>query len=217
VWGAAGYLEPLSEAYQCILFDHRGHGESDHPLGAAAYHIDRLADDGIAVLDDLEIESCAFWAYSNGISVGLRAAERHADHFRCLIGSGVIGRPATDDELQASVARAVSNHRTDGWEWLIVGFAEDEGSAVALAGDAQALATCGLACGLGHRVVGVFELADQKEDRNDQRLPGQPIRPAARASLPRQDSDRPAPLGHAPKANMAGRSTGTLAWASVRE
>ena len=129
LWRAAGYLEPLSETYQCILFDHRGHGESDHPSSAAAYHIDRLAEDVICLLDRLGIESTAFWAYSNGISVGLRVADLHPERVRCVIGSGVIGKTPSDEQLAAAVSAAVADYRVHGWETLIAGFADNEGPA----------------------------------------------------------------------------------------
>jgi pimeloyl-ACP methyl ester carboxylesterase len=41
LWEAAGYLEPLAQVRRCILFDHRGHGPSDHPSAAGAYHVDK--------------------------------------------------------------------------------------------------------------------------------------------------------------------------------
>jgi pimeloyl-ACP methyl ester carboxylesterase len=129
LWRAAGYLKPLSETSLCILFDHRGHGDSDHPSGAASYHIDRVAEDVICLLDQLGIESTAFWAYSNGISVGLRVAELYPGRLRCLVGSGVIGRSPSDEQLTAAVSRAVADYREHGWEKLIAGFAEGEGPA----------------------------------------------------------------------------------------
>jgi pimeloyl-ACP methyl ester carboxylesterase len=129
LWQAAGYLEPLSESYQCFLFDHRGHGESDHPSAAAAYHIDRLAEDVICLLDDQGIDSAAFWAYSNGIAVGLRVAELHPGRLSCVIGSGVIGPAPSQEQLAAAVAAAIADYRQHGWEKLIAGFAAEEGAA----------------------------------------------------------------------------------------
>jgi len=129
LWHAAGYLEPLSADYQCIPFDHRGHGESDHPSDAAAYHIDRFAQDVICLLDDQGIESAAFWAYSSGISVGLRIAELYPGRLSCVIGSGVIGRAPSQEQLAAAVEAAIADYREHGWEKLIAGFATDEGAA----------------------------------------------------------------------------------------
>lgn len=75
LWRAAGYLDPLAASYSCILFDHRGHGESDKPRGPGAYHIDRLVSDVVELLDHLELESVAFWGYSAGVSPGIKLAE----------------------------------------------------------------------------------------------------------------------------------------------
>ncbi len=47
LWRAAGYAGPLAQDFSCVLFDHRGHGQSDHPRGTATNHIDRYADDGV--------------------------------------------------------------------------------------------------------------------------------------------------------------------------
>jgi pimeloyl-ACP methyl ester carboxylesterase len=126
LWRAAGYTEPLSRTYRCILFDHRGHGESDRPTGAEANHIDRFADDVVALLDDLDVESTAFWAYSNGIAVGLKVADRDPSRLHCLIGNGVIGR-ATPEQLADTIPRVIGDYREHGWEKLIAGFEEDEG------------------------------------------------------------------------------------------
>jgi pimeloyl-ACP methyl ester carboxylesterase len=127
LWRAAGYVEPLARTNRCILFDHRGHGESDHPSGADAYHIDRLVDDVLFLLDQLEIERTAFWAYSNGIAVGLRLAALHPGRLHCLIGSGVISRATSEEQLAGAVSAAVASYREHGWEELIAGFEEDEG------------------------------------------------------------------------------------------
>jgi pimeloyl-ACP methyl ester carboxylesterase len=127
LWRAAGYLEPLLRSYRCILFDHRGHGESDHPAGVAANHVDRFVADVVELFDRLAVESVAFWAYSSGISVGVKLAESHPSRVRCLIGSGVLGKPPTAAQLAASIAAAVATYREHGWEKLIAGFEADEG------------------------------------------------------------------------------------------
>jgi len=126
LWRAAGYLGPLSRQYRCILFDHRGHGKSDHPRGAAANHVDRFAADVVVLLDHLAIPSSAMWAYSNGIAVGLTVAQDHPPRVQCLIGSGVIGR-AQGEQLAQAVARSIAQYRDIGWEKLISGFEHDEG------------------------------------------------------------------------------------------
>ncbi len=44
LWREAGYIDVLTKKYSCILFNHRGHGKSDHPTSAVANHLDRYAD-----------------------------------------------------------------------------------------------------------------------------------------------------------------------------
>ncbi len=125
LWRAAGYLDRLSSSHQCIVFDHRGHGESHHPAGAQANHIDRFVADVVAILDHLELDSVALWAYSTGMLVGLKVAQEHPGRIRALIGSGVIGR-STAKELIEIAPKQIATYRQQGWEKLIAGFDEQE-------------------------------------------------------------------------------------------
>jgi pimeloyl-ACP methyl ester carboxylesterase len=126
LWRAAGYLPRLSQSHTCILFDHRGHGASDHPIGPEANHLDRLAEDVITVLDELAIESTAFWGYSNGFIIGLKVADDHPERISSLVMSGVLWR-TTPEELAESIPAAVANYRAHGWDPLIAEFVDEEG------------------------------------------------------------------------------------------
>jgi pimeloyl-ACP methyl ester carboxylesterase len=121
LWQAAGYLEPLSARYACVLFDHRGHGQSDRPRGAEAHHIDRYADDVVALLDHLGIGAAGFWGYSNGISVGIKVADDHPGRLLALVGTGGTD-DATPEQLAEIRARRVPEYREHGWETLIARF-----------------------------------------------------------------------------------------------
>jgi pimeloyl-ACP methyl ester carboxylesterase len=127
LWRAAGYVEPLAKKYQCILFDHRGHGKSDRPLEVAANHVDRYVDDVIAVLDHLDIGSTHFWGWSNGMLVACAVAERHGPRIRSLILGGAVGRPLDAAALQVAAEGRIGHLREGGWDWLIAGFEEEEG------------------------------------------------------------------------------------------
>ena len=126
LWRAAGYVPALAERYTCILFDHRGHGESDRPAGAAAHRLDSYVADVIGVLDHLGAERAAYWGYSNGISVGLRLAETHPERVWAVVGSGALGRPVPADKLRASVESGVAELRSDRWEPMIAHFDQQE-------------------------------------------------------------------------------------------
>ncbi len=126
LWRAAGYLPALAESHTCILFDHRGHGSSDHPAGSEANHIDRLAADVVTLLDELEIERTAFWGYSNGFIIGLKVSDEHPSRIGCLVGSGVLWR-ATPEEMAELIPQEVTDYRRYGWDKLIDAFVQEEG------------------------------------------------------------------------------------------
>jgi pimeloyl-ACP methyl ester carboxylesterase len=127
LWRAAGYVEHLSKEYQCILFDHRGHGTSDRPREVAANHIDRFVDDVGALLDHLQIESTHFWGWSNAMLVACAAAERFPKRVRSLILGGSVGRPVDAAALKVAADKRIRDLQAEGWEWLINAFAAEEG------------------------------------------------------------------------------------------
>ena len=127
LWRAAGYVEPLSKKYQCILFDHRGHGKSDRPREVAANHIDRFVDDVGALLDSLRVDSVHFWGWSDGMFVACASAERFPDRIRTLILGGAMARPLDHAALKVAADTRIHNLRREGWDWLINAFAADEG------------------------------------------------------------------------------------------
>jgi pimeloyl-ACP methyl ester carboxylesterase len=76
----ADHLDPLSSRFEVVTFDHRGHGESDAPDDPAAYTLDRLAADTLAVIDAVGAERAMLLGHSMGgmtvRRVVLRAPER---------------------------------------------------------------------------------------------------------------------------------------------
>lgn len=120
VWRAAGYLERLTASNRCVLFDHRGHGQSDHPVTPEANHIDRYADDVIALIDHLGESSVAFYGWSNAVLVGLRAAELHRGRFHALILSGAIPPRRTQEDIEAGTPGRVAALQKNGW-WEVIG------------------------------------------------------------------------------------------------
>jgi pimeloyl-ACP methyl ester carboxylesterase len=76
----ADHLDPLSSRFEVVTFDHRGHGESDAPDDPAAYTLDRLAADTLAVIDAVGAERAMLLGHSRGgmtvRRVVLRAPER---------------------------------------------------------------------------------------------------------------------------------------------
>jgi 3-oxoadipate enol-lactonase len=126
LWSAAGYVEHLAQKYRCILFDHRGHGKSDHPASAEANHIDRYADDVAALVSHLGHPSVSFFGWSNAVPIGLKVAAQHPDIFDSLILFGPISQRATKEEVAARMHGAIAALREKGWWALLDGMIANE-------------------------------------------------------------------------------------------
>jgi pimeloyl-ACP methyl ester carboxylesterase len=121
LWQAAGYAGPLARDFSCVLFDHRGHGQSDHPQGAAANHIDRYADDVAALVGHLGLERVSFFGWSNAVPVGLKAAQQHPGMFDALVLFGPIAPERPPEQLEAAVHARLQELRARGWWTLLDG------------------------------------------------------------------------------------------------
>jgi len=64
-WGAPGIIKGLSDSYQVIAIDNRGHGQSDKPHDAADYG-EKMIDDVIRLMDHLKIKKAHVVGYSMG-------------------------------------------------------------------------------------------------------------------------------------------------------
>jgi pimeloyl-ACP methyl ester carboxylesterase len=70
----ADHLEVFARDHRVVTFDHRGHGESDAPDDPAAYSLDRLAADTLAVADATELHDLRLLGHSMGGMATRRAA-----------------------------------------------------------------------------------------------------------------------------------------------
>lgn len=66
LWKLAGYVSGLKRAYQVILIDQRGHGQSDKPHAEEEYSLDKRLGEIIMVLDHLGVEQACLFGYSMG-------------------------------------------------------------------------------------------------------------------------------------------------------
>jgi pimeloyl-ACP methyl ester carboxylesterase len=69
-----GYVAGLRDDYLLVLFDARGHGQSEAPHASAAHRCSLLADDVLAVLDEVGLASAALCGFSMGACTALRVA-----------------------------------------------------------------------------------------------------------------------------------------------
>ena len=119
LWREAGYVEQLARHRTCVLFDHRGHGASDHPTTPEANLLDRFADDVVALVRHLGHESVDFFGWSNAVSVGIRVAEMHPALFGRMALFGAIGRRVTDEQIARATERRVEAIREQGWNSIL--------------------------------------------------------------------------------------------------
>ncbi|CAN6960200.1 alpha/beta fold hydrolase [Psychrobacter okhotskensis] len=75
-------VEHFQDRYRCIAFDFRGQGQSQ--ITKDGYDMDTLADDAIALLAALDIDSCHYVGLSMGGFVGQRIAIRRPELLKSL-------------------------------------------------------------------------------------------------------------------------------------
>lgn len=93
MWQHAGYVYGLV-GYRRILFDQRGHGQSDRPQTMEAHRMEEYVADLAALLDHLGLEKVVFWGYSDGARIGYHFAAQRPKRLAALI---VSGRPDDPD------------------------------------------------------------------------------------------------------------------------
>lgn len=107
-WQATGWARDLvRDGYRLIGLDQRGHGMSDKPHEPAAYSMELLVSDVLAVLDTYLLDEVAFVGYSLGARVGWHAAiELPTRITRAVLGGIPDGDPLTRfrlDEARAHI------------------------------------------------------------------------------------------------------------------
>ncbi len=110
-WRDGGLVEAMSDRFQLVLVDSRGHGRSDRPTEQAAYALPKRVADLTAIMDHAGIERAHFYGFSMGgwIGYGVLKYAPHRFYSAVIGGFGPITDPyfgADPDELaRGSVAR----------------------------------------------------------------------------------------------------------------
>ncbi len=107
----AGQIEPLSKTHKLIIWDMRGHGQSDYPADQAAYSEEATIADMAALLD---LVGVAKTAIVGGLSLGgymsLAFNRAHPDRVSALLifdtGPGYRNDEAREGWNRTSIARA---------------------------------------------------------------------------------------------------------------
>src|SRR4051794_13251073 len=113
----ADHFDALARDHRVVTFDHRGHGESDAPTDPAAYSLDRLAADTLAVAEAYQLRDLRLLGHSMGGMVTRRLVLAHPDRVRALVLMDTSPGPplGIDPEL---VAFGVAIVETEGMDAL---------------------------------------------------------------------------------------------------
>ncbi len=146
IWRGFGYTKAFRDSFRVITMDLRGHGRSGKPATEAAYAMDTLVQDAIAVLDAAGAPAAHYGGYSVGARMGFSLAATAPERllsFTSLgggygIAPGSIGRlffPGYDAALASGGMAAF----VEGWEGRIGRPLDSQTRAAFLANDAPAL------------------------------------------------------------------------------
>ncbi len=101
-WNQLGYVDRLSKRFTVITFDVRGVGESDRPLTAGAYALDRLLADMLAVADAAKAPRFHLFAFGQGATLGRYLAAR-SDRVISAVLVGTVMGPAVSGVFKDAI------------------------------------------------------------------------------------------------------------------
>jgi pimeloyl-ACP methyl ester carboxylesterase len=87
-WDAIGYVGALAERFTVIRVDLRGAGDSGKPTNPAAYAVDRVLEDLLAVADAAKAERFHVWGYGRGAIIA-RYLAAQSDRVLSMVYVGV--------------------------------------------------------------------------------------------------------------------------------
>ncbi|UCD81712.1 MAG: alpha/beta fold hydrolase, partial [Desulfobacterales bacterium] len=103
-------LDSLEPQFKVLRYDMRGHGGSDAPDGA--YSLELLAEDAVALLDALSIDTVHFVGLSIGGMIGQGLALNYADRLKSLTLCDTSA--IMPDEAQAILQERIAAARKNG-------------------------------------------------------------------------------------------------------
>ena len=151
----AGQIAALSERYQLIIWDMRGHGRSDYPADPAAYSEAETVTDMAAILDTVGAETAIVGGLSLGGYMSLAFNLAHPQRVRALLiidtGPGYRNDEARDG-WNANAIKTAERFERDGLGRLAAGNVETRTSTHRNA-DGLALAARGMLTQNDARVI----------------------------------------------------------------
>jgi pimeloyl-ACP methyl ester carboxylesterase len=104
-WYTLGYIRFLSQKFMVISIDARGHGSSDKPHFVNAYLDKTMAEDVIAVINQLKLGKVNYFGFSMGGRIGFELLAYYPDRFSSMILAGQTPGPRTEFGKQSDSKR----------------------------------------------------------------------------------------------------------------
>ena len=117
-WVNTGVLPDLARDYRVVAIDLRGHGHSDKPHHAAAYH--PIGEDVIRLLDHLKIERAHAVGYSLGGIILAKLLVTHPQRFRSAVLGGAAYRRSRGEDSDRATEEAAKEIEAGIYRALIV-------------------------------------------------------------------------------------------------
>ena len=89
-WHEAGIPQHFAASHRVIALDPLGHGRSDKPHMANAYHEGDLPADVLAVLDAEGLDRAVLWGYSRGSRISYLTAAAEPGRVSALVAGGAV-------------------------------------------------------------------------------------------------------------------------------
>jgi len=105
-WYTLGYVDILAKDFTLVLIDSRGYGRSSKPYDANDYNLESRADDTIAVMNQLGIESAHCFGGSIGAAICMLLAKFHPQRFKSYIFATPFFE-LFDDNIKTSLSQGI--------------------------------------------------------------------------------------------------------------
>lgn len=125
-WVRYGHAAALAAAgLRAIMIDHRAHGESDKPHDAACYPPDVLADDALALIDELRLTDYDLVGYSLGARTAVRMICKGARPGKLVLAGmgleGLLGTSGRADHFR-DILHNLGKHERGSPKWMAEAF-----------------------------------------------------------------------------------------------
>lgn len=111
-WISQFYMPHFSDRFHCATYDLRGTGRSDEPPDDVEYDLDRLARDGLAVMDAMGWAGAHVWGASLGARIAATIALLAPERVRSLVLNSIdAGAPNLAQKKYAAVFKTRMQYR----------------------------------------------------------------------------------------------------------